>query len=345
MLVTLATPGFAENRQGSTNLSPYVGGYVLDKEQHEESRPVFGLRAGYNFTKHLGAEAVFDYSLTETRRSFGSRETDRYRYGIDILYHFMPDNNFVPFIAVGGGGTNFNIPNTPSAESHYAGLVNYGVGLKYFVAPDVALRADVRHAVLVHDLGSNNLEYAVGLTFQFGGERKPVPVAVVPKCEPVPVVTPAPAPQPEAKVEEKVIILASEPQVEEKVLVAAVEPKIIVLAFEDIHFEFDQSTLTPEAKTILKRNVLLLKENPNAQIRIAGYTSASGTEEYNQKLSERRADAVKAYLVNEGVITSGRLSTIGYGETNPAVHEAAPKDLYSPAAKANIRVLFEVIVQ
>jgi len=131
--------------------------------------------------------------------------------------------------------------------------------------------------------------------------------------------------------------------VEGKVVVAS-QPKVIVLAFEDIHFDFDQSTLKPEAKRILKRDVRLLKENPNAQIRIAGYTSAAGTEDYNQKLSERRAEAVRVYLVSEGYIASDRLTTIGYGETNPAVYEAAPKELHSDAAKANIRVLFEIVV-
>jgi outer membrane protein OmpA-like peptidoglycan-associated protein len=126
---------------------------------------------------------------------------------------------------------------------------------------------------------------------------------------------------------------------------AAAEPKIIVLVFEDVHFDFDKSTLSPEAQTILKRNVKLLIDNPKAKIRVAGYTSASGTEEYNQKLSERRARAVQEYLISEGVITRDRLSTIGYGETRPEVYEAAPKQLYLPAAKANMRVLFEIVVQ
>jgi outer membrane protein OmpA-like peptidoglycan-associated protein len=151
--------------------------------------------------------------------------------------------------------------------------------------------------------------------------------------------------KPESKAAEPVVILASEPKVEEKVLVAAVEPKIVVLALEDVHFDFAQSTLKPEAQKILKKNIQLLKENPKAKIRIAGYTSASGTDDYNQKLSEKRANAIRDYLVSEGVIGADRLSTIGYGETRPAVHEAAPKNLYSPAAKANMRVLFEIIVQ
>ena len=155
----------------------------------------------------------------------------------------------------------------------------------------------------------------------------------------------APAPQP--AVQEKVVILVSEPKAEEKVVVIASEPKekIVILAFEDIHFDFDKSTLKPEAQTILKRNIQVLKDNPKTQVRIAGYTSASGTDDYNQKLSERRANAVKGYLINEGIISSDRLTMIGYGEKYPARYEPAPKDLYSDAAKANMRVLFEIVVQ
>jgi len=151
------------------------------------------------------------------------------------------------------------------------------------------------------------------------------------------------------KAEEPIVILVAEPKVEERVIALASEPKIegkvIIIAFEDIHFDFDKSTLTKEAQVILKRNMQLLKDNPKTKVRIAGYTSASGTEEYNQKLSERRAKAVRDYLVEENVVTPERLSEIGYGETKPAMYEAAPKDIYSKAAKANMRVLFEIIVK
>ena len=147
---------------------------------------------------------------------------------------------------------------------------------------------------------------------------------------------------------ERVIILVSEPKVEEKVIILASAPEIekraIILALEDVHFDFDKSTLTEEARVVLKRSIKRLKDNPKAKFRIAGYTSASGTEEYNQKLSERRAKAVYDYLTKEGTINPDRLSTIGYGETKPAMYEAAPKDLYSEAAKANMRVVVEIIV-
>lgn len=151
----------------------------------------------------------------------------------------------------------------------------------------------------------------------------------------------------EPVIQERVVYLASEPTIVEKIVYVAKEPKerVVVIAFEDIHFDFDKATLKPEAQMILKRNIQVLKENPKAHVRIAGYTSASGTDAYNQKLSERRANAVKGYLASEGLIAQDRLTMIGYGEKNPATYEAAPKELYSDAAKSNMRVLFEIVVQ
>jgi len=121
------------------------------------------------------------------------------------------------------------------------------------------------------------------------------------------------------------------------------EVKFILL--EEEHFDFDKSTLTPVGVAVMERNVLVFKENPDMKVRIAGYASASGTDEYNQKLSERRAKTVQDYLVKEGGIAPGRMTTIGYGETRPATYEPIPSDIESKAAKANRRVLFEIIVK
>lgn len=140
------------------------------------------------------------------------------------------------------------------------------------------------------------------------------------------------------------IIMVSEALADEKARAALAENKIIMLGFEDVHFGLDRSALTPYAREILKRNIRLLKDNPDIQIRIAGYTSASGTQAHNQALSEQRAKAVKDYLINEGLITSARLSTIGYGEKAPDKKDAAPKEIYSDSAKSNMRVLFEIVV-
>jgi outer membrane protein OmpA-like peptidoglycan-associated protein len=152
-----------------------------------------------------------------------------------------------------------------------------------------------------------------------------------------------------AQPKEKVIILVSEPNVQKKVVAAVLETKtqekVIILAFEDINFDFDKSTLTPQAQKLLKRNIRKLKDNPNAKVRIAVYSSVSGTHAYKQKLGDKRANAVQKYLIKEGVIKRDRISTLRYGETNPTMYEAAPKEIYSKATKANVKVLFELIVQ
>jgi outer membrane beta-barrel protein len=121
------------------------------------------------------------------------------------------------------------------------------------------------------------------------------------------------------------------------------EVKFIIL--EEEHFDFDKSTLTAKGVEVMERNVQVFKDNPEMKVRIAGYASASGTEEYNQKLSERRAKTVQDYLIKEGGIAPGRMTTIGYGETRPEVYEPIPTDIESKAAKANRRVLFEIIVK
>jgi len=131
----------------------------------------------------------------------------------------------------------------------------------------------------------------------------------------------------------KVMVLVLDPKADEKVLV-----------FGDTHFDFDKFTLTQEAKTLLDKDVQVLKENPGTHVRMAGYTSAQGTEDINQKLSENRANAVRDYLIEKG-IAPGRITTIGYGRTKPAVYEVTPDDINTKEAKANMRVLFEVVVK
>ncbi|OGS66720.1 MAG: hypothetical protein A3J79_04245 [Elusimicrobia bacterium RIFOXYB2_FULL_62_6] len=114
-----------------------------------------------------------------------------------------------------------------------------------------------------------------------------------------------------------------------------------LVALETSHFDYNSAELRPEGMEALRENVQLLKENPRAEVRVAGYASASGTEEYNQLLSEKRAVAVSMFLIKEGIAPS-RITTIGYGETQPAEFEATPEKLHTEAAKANKRVLLTV---
>jgi len=338
-LFILSTSASAQVKPLTFYASPYFGGFVFDHDQKLNNMPVYGIRFGYDITKYFGVEVSgeyiytkYDVDLSESRRShvLGTR--------VDAVLNLLPNNRFVPFIFAGIGGQHIDYPR--GIENKAALTADYGVGLKYYLKDWIALRADVQQ-IYVFDNSKKDFEYTMGVVFYFGGRKAATsPAKSESKYEPASEIKSEPQ-------DEKVIILASEPEAEEQLAVVASEPKekVIILAFEDVHFDFDKSTLRPEAQTLLKRNIQLLKDNPKAKIRIAGYTSASGTHAYNQKLSERRAKAVREYLINEGVITPDRLSIIGYGETHPAMYEAAPKELYSKAAKANMRVLFEIVVK
>lgn len=131
----------------------------------------------------------------------------------------------------------------------------------------------------------------------------------------------------------KLMMLVLDPKPDEKLAV-----------FGDTHFDFNQSTLTSDARALLDKDIQVLNDKPTMNIRLAGYTSAIGTEEVNQKLSEARANMVRNYLIEKG-INAERITVIGYGRTKPALYEVSPAEINSPEAKANMRVLFEIVVK
>lgn len=143
-----------------------------------------------------------------------------------------------------------------------------------------------------------------------------------PAPEPTPTVTPPP-PSPEPKPEPAKVII-----------------------FEDVYFDFDMILLTKETKETLKRDIQILKENIEVKVQIEGYACAHGREKYNLLLGERRAAAVKEYLIKEGGISPDRLTTISYGEGRLAMPEIpTSKNKNSKEAKANRRVHLKVIIR
>ena len=88
------------------------------------------------------------------------------------------------------------------------------------------------------------------------------------------------------------------------------------LVFEDVHFDFDRFNLRPDALKILDDAVTKLQANGDVRVTIEGHTDAIGTVEYNLALGERRANSVRDYLVQRGIMNM-RLRTVSYGEERP----------------------------
>lgn len=280
--MVFSTTAFAQIRPGAFSVSPFYGGYIFEGNQDLDDSYILGLRGGYDFTKNWGVEAVFDWVPTENEK------TNVYNYRVEGLYHFMPEERLVPFVAVGIGGQSIDY-NGPE-RNRTRPTADYGVGLKYFVTDWLALRGDVRH-VLAFGSVYNNLEYVAGLQFYFGGKKKEAP--------PVAEIKKAPEAVPEAVLE-----------VEKKLLEEG-------RARINVEFDFDKSNIRPRYHDEIKQVADFMVKYPNAKVAIEGHTDSIGTNEYNQKLSLRRADSVKNYLVDKFNIDGKRLKSEGYGETKP----------------------------
>jgi OOP family OmpA-OmpF porin len=192
-ILASASLASAANREGQFSLSPVIGGYTYDGKQHLDTSLIYGLRAGYNLTKNVGVEALFDYVNTEPTNS--KNDVDMYRYGGELLYHFFPENTLVPYLAAGYSGLNFD---AKGVDGRAHGAFDYGVGAKYFLKDNFALRGDIRHIIYHMDgRSNNNLEYTLGAYIPFGGVA-PVAKAVEPPPAPLPVPKPVEPPPPPA---------------------------------------------------------------------------------------------------------------------------------------------------
>ncbi|OGW17279.1 MAG: hypothetical protein A3G93_05295 [Nitrospinae bacterium RIFCSPLOWO2_12_FULL_45_22] len=109
------------------------------------------------------------------------------------------------------------------------------------------------------------------------------------------------------------------------------------MVFQNIQFDFDKSTIKPESMPILKEVVDYLKDNPSVELSIEGHACWIGPDTYNQKLSERRTESIKNYLITED-IEENRLMTKGFGEENPVADNET-----SEGRMLNRRVEFKII--
>jgi OmpA-OmpF porin, OOP family len=230
--------------------------------------------------------------------------------GIDALYLFTP-GGFRPFVLAGVGVSRdrFGDPavGTFRRTSPYADV---GVGFQYKFTPTLGMQADIREVgsfyrkrVNEYDMKHSANTYAnVGLTWAFGGPPAPPPVPVVTSTRteettvtttppPPPAVAPPPPPPPVMK---KYTLSASE------------------------LFGFNSAKLGPNQPKLDEVASTMSANSDIASVTIVGYTDRIGSTAYNQKLSEQRANSVKAYLEGKGV-SGTRLTAVGKGEADPVV--------------------------
>jgi OmpA-OmpF porin, OOP family len=93
-------------------------------------------------------------------------------------------------------------------------------------------------------------------------------------------------------------------------------PKREPIVLKGVNFAFDSAELTQQSLTILDGVAEILTKHPDLKITIAGHTDSIGTADYNKKLSQRRTESVRSYLISRGV-NATNLTAVGFGEEQP----------------------------
>ncbi len=382
----------AENRSGAITLSPHIGVFVFDSEQDINTDPLYGLGIGYNFTEHWAIEAVFDYVNTDLKEVSKDTDVDSSLFKIDGLYHFMPEEEFVPYVAAGFGAIDIDTENVGSESNS---MFNYGAGVKYFITESLAARADVRHLYEFDD-HNNDFTFTLGLTMNFGGKAKIIPpgdadgdgvnddldrcpdtpagVAVdsngcpldtdgdgvydyLDKCPGTPagiVVdsngcpldsdgdgvydyldrcpdTPAgvvvdsngcPLDSDGDGVYDYLDECPDTPagiKVDAKGCPIPIKEKVSIEL--SVEFEFDRADVKSVYGGHIQKVANFLKAYPKTMAEIAGHTDSKGSEQYNLKLSQKRAEQVVEHMVSQG-IDAKRLKAVGHGESIPIADNA-----------------------
>jgi OOP family OmpA-OmpF porin len=275
----------------------------------------YKLFGGYRLKRYLSVEAgYFDlgrFGFSTITVPNGTLKGDIKLKGINLdLVGSMPmSERFSAFGRIGvaraqasdsfTGTGSVNVLNpSPSARSNQ---LKVGLGLDYALTETLSLRTEIeRYRVddAVGNMGNVDL-VSLGLVYRFRG-KAPEPVARQAAMQPV-VVAQTPPP---------VVVVSAPPTVPPPV------PQKVSFSTDSL-FDFDQSVVKPAGRLDLDKLATDLRVVDYDVITVTGHTDRLGSQAYNRRLSNRRAEAVSAYLMTSAGIPEGKLSAEGVGDSEP----------------------------
>lgn len=306
--------------------------------ERDEKGNAYKLFGGYQFNRNFALEAGYfnlgKFGFNSTTVPAGSLTGQIKLQGLhlDLVGTLPLTERFSVLARVGAqaarardsfsgtGAVTVTDPNPSKRSASY----KFGAGLQYEFSPSVWLRGEAeRYRVndAVGNKGDVNM-FSVSLVFPFGRTPAPAPRAEVAYVAPPPPVEAPPPPPPPVVVAAPVA----------PVVVAPPERRRVSFSAESL-FTFDKSELRPEGKAALDTFASELTSTRFDTITVEGHTDRLGSPAYNQKLSQRRADAVKDYLVASGKVDSAKVSSVGVGESMPTTR---PEDCKGNKASATL---------
>lgn len=290
-----------------------------------------------NFSEHVAIRLKAGYAHLESTWPSGvglvTEETNAITGDLDFMYYLTPCEPISPYVFGGVGGNYRMLTNYHTATLEENAVVmqfNLGAGLEWCLDEDWKLVTEFGY----HQTGNSSFDGTVIAT-EVSGTDSYMGLSLgllyfIDKGEPskyCQLYTGITQEQKDltdyGKIED--MIKAHIPKEVTKEIVvekpAKATPAMDKWVLIGVNFDNNSSKLTAESYPILYDAAKTLLKNPDMKVGIEGYTDNVGSESYNQKLSEKRADMVKKYLVSKGVAES-RLTTSGNGESNPAADNA-----------------------
>ena len=309
--IACATMMLAANSDYKYEITPMVGGVLTEGNLDLDRNYVnAGLALGFNLQDSMidQVELGFLRSTSDVDYSMAGRDTGITRVFTNLVKEYDLNSAISLYALAGVGVEIFDSEEAGNQDSPFG---NYGAGIKYKIADQFALKADVRHLIET-DHGDNNLLYNIGFAIPFGEVSKPAPVAA-------PVVAPvvAPKPKPAPKDSDKDGVIDALDQCPNTMAGAKVDSVgCMTLVNLDINFDTNSSVIKGAYNPKIAEFASMLRENPKLSATIEAHTDSVGSNAYNQKLSEKRAastvEALKALKVDPA-----KIKAVGYGETKP----------------------------
>jgi outer membrane protein OmpA-like peptidoglycan-associated protein len=274
---------------------------------------------GYGFGNGLRLELELGYRENDvdglSGQTSSSGSTNVMSGMLNLLYDIPTGTGFTPYLGIGGGyarveadgiapvaAGNVSVDDSDNVFA-YQGIL----GVAYGITQNLKLGLDYRYfATQDPEFSASNgstvdSEYAahtvlLALRWEFGAPARPQPAVMVAPPAPAPAPAPQAAPPPPAPA-------------------PAIQRSFLVF------FDFDRSNITTEADRVIREAAANAKRGSVSRINVTGHADRAGPDAYNMALSMRRADAVKAVLVREGV-PANQIAVVARGEAQPLVPTA-----------------------
>ncbi|NPA81353.1 MAG: OmpA family protein [Epsilonproteobacteria bacterium] len=299
-------------------IAPTVSKNWSDRNSGFESATSWGAKLNAYLNDIVGFQLAYD-RLDNVHFRHGPQKSDIDRIGLNLLLEAPNSSHVTPYMLIGGGYEKVEVKLDDEDSQAFA---NVGAGFKYSINKALDAMIEARY-IRKLDSYDSDVMGTFGLGYKFGYVAPPAPA-------PQPVVEPEPAPEPEPAVEQPkdsdhdgvTDDVDQCPNTAEGIKVDQVGcPVDLELV---IHFDFDKAIIRDEDKPKIDKIIEILKKEPTYKAVVAGHTDSIGPASYNMKLSKRRAEALKAYMVAHG-ISPDRIKLEWYGETRPIASNATPE--------------------